>query len=61
MANVKIWGQEELVVDKRAWKPNKHCDRCPFLFDFWCNYLEQRVPDPSYNPDCPVVEIIVEE
>lgn len=47
--------------NRAVYHPDKKCLNCPLLCDFWCNYLKIRIPDVEYYPDCPVVEIIVEE
>ncbi len=56
----KLFGTFEFK-NKTTFHPDKKCVNCPFLFDFWCGYLKIRILDPEYYPDCPVIEIIVEE
>lgn len=56
----KLFGTFEFK-NKTSFKPEKKCVNCILNCDNWCQYLKIRIPDPEYYPECPVIEITVEE
>jgi len=51
------------VTNKVSIKPNKKCMDCPFFDEgvTWCIWLKQKITSWTYNDECPIIEIIVEE